>query len=95
MGFDIGNGFSGGGSKLCGVIMWEEFESDIDTSLIYGHSSGPISFCYDTGLYCIVSYPFRFSAQRQNSNLELLGDLGTNFLRSFLPTVEPPLLKPP
>ena len=56
MGFDIGNGFSRGESKLCGVIMWEEFESDIDTALIYGYSSGLIfiPLWYGTLLHSII-----------------------------------------
>ena len=66
-GFGIGNRFSGGKSKLCGGnsvrrVAWH---------CIYIWPVFRTHF--HTVLYCTASYPFRFSARRQNSDLELLG----------------------
>ena len=71
MGFDIGNRCSGGKFKLCGGNYVGRVASALHLYMAILQDS--FSYCYGTVLYCMISYPFRFSAQRQNSDLELLG----------------------
>ena len=76
--FGIGNRFSKGKSKLRGGNYVRRVASALHLYLAILQDS--FSDCYGTVLYCIVSCPFRFSAQRQNSDLEFLGSCwpGTN-----------------
>jgi len=71
MGFGIGNGFSEGKSKPCGGNYVGRVASALHLYMAIIQDS--LSHCYYIVLYCTVSCPFRFSAQRQNSDLEFLG----------------------